>query len=352
MNFEAIEATYENFFVPRFQVDVGGTTLTDASGAISDLSVSTTVDGADRFSFTLINLFDLERREFEDLDWSSIEKDTPVEIALGYANTLKPVFAGRIEASEPSFQSSGVATVRVSGYGPLHRLMVGTRTETWDRDTVEDSVTDSAVVAKLLDRGGYGFGDVTIDDTSLEFPRIVQDNKTDYQFLVERAYRYNYEVFAHRDTFQFRAPRDDRPPVLELSYGESLQSFVPEFNRANDVSEIVVRWSDRKGRDEIEGRADGEDPTAESRVVRIPVESKQEADRAAEAEAARLRQNRLRGSGETIGVPELVAGSTVQFSGVTAQFNGLYYVESADHWFSSNGYTTSFQVRKSQGDSR
>ncbi|MFC4360602.1 phage late control D family protein [Halobium salinum] len=345
MTFEPIEGTYEDFYVPRFEIATSGTTYTDATGEIAQLSVKTSVEGANRFSFTLTHPFDLERREFEEIDWASLERDRPVEISMGYADTLKPVFLGSVQSAEPSFPTSGVPTIEVSGYGRLHELMVGNRTKTWDRDTVEDRVTDAAVVQKVLDRGSYGFGGTTIDDTELEFTRIIQDNKSDYQFLTERARRYNYEVFTHRDEFYFRAPHDDDPPTLTLAYGESLLSFSPQRNQANDVSEVVVRWSDRNGREEIVGRASGEEPSGDPRVVRMPVESKREADRVAEAEAVRIRQDRLRGSGETIGIPELVAGITVQLEGLTGEFNGLYYVESAEHRLSTDGYVTSFQVR-------
>lgn len=345
MTFEPLEGKYEDFYVPRFEIDLAGSTFTDATGDIAQLSVSTNVEGASRFSYTLTHPFDLERREFEEIDWASLETDSPVAISMGYADALEPVFLGSVQSAEPSFPTNGIPTVEVSGYGRLHELMVGNRTKTWDRDTVEDRVTDAAVVSKLLSRGGYGFGATTVDDTELEFPRIIQDNKTDYQFLTERAKRYNYEVFTHLDEFHFRAPRDGEQPTLTLAYGESLLSFSPQLNRTNDVSEVVVRWSDRKGRDEIEGRASGDDPSGEPHVVRTPVESKQEADRVAEAEAARIRQNRVRGSGETIGIPELVAGITVQLEGLTAQFNGLYYVESAEHKLSTDGYVTSFEVR-------
>lgn len=346
MSLAAVRKKYDDFYMPRFAVEVDGTTFTETTGVVSQLSVSTTVDGADRFSFSLNNLFSPESGEFEGIDWALTETDTPVSVSMGYGNALERMVVGTVESAEPQFPADGVPTVEVSGYGRLHELMTGTKTKTWDRDTVEDRVTDANVVSKVLDRGGYDFGTVVVDETELEFPRIIQDNKTDYQFFVDRAKKYNYEVFVGTDTFYFRAPRENEPSTFELAYGESLRSFTPQLNRSNDVSEVKVRWNDRKGRDVIEGRAEGTDPSAESRVVRTPVESRREADRIAKAEADRIKQGRITGRGETIGVPEIVAGITVELSGVTRRFDGRYYVESADHQLSTGGYTTTFTVRK------
>ena len=349
MSLAAVREKYDDFHIPRFEIDVAGTTFTETSGVISDLSVNTGLDKADHFSFTLNNLFNPEKRRFEGIDWEFIETEGATEISMGYGDALEPMFVGTVESAEPSFPANGVPTISVSGFGRSHELMTGTNSETWDKTPAEDRVTDAAVVEKVLSRGGYGFGEVTIDDTALELPRIVQDNQTDYAFLTERARRYNYEVFIRGDSFGFRAARTDEPPTLQLGYGDSLVSFSPQLNKSKDVSEVTVNWSDRRGRNEIEGTAEGNDPNGESKDIRTPVESTAEATRMAKSEVARIQQDRVRGSGETIGLPELVAGTTVRLDGLTERFSGVYYVESADHRISTGGYTTSFQARKVTG---
>ncbi|WP_458210353.1 phage late control D family protein [Haladaptatus sp. NG-SE-30] len=345
MSLAAFREKYNDFYVPRFKIDLAGTELTEASGIISDLSVSTSHSKANHFSFTLNNLFNPEESQFEDIDWEFLETEGVTKISMGYGDALEPMLVGKVESAEPEFPANGVPTIGVSGYGRLHELMSGTKSETWDKDPNPDRVTDAAVVEKVLERGEYGFDEVTIDKTDLELPRIVQDNKTDYDFLTERAKRYNYEVFVQRDSFGFRAPRDGEPPKVQLAYGESLLSFSPQLNKTKDVKEIRVEWSNRRGRKKIEASVKGNDPNGETKVIRTPVESTAEAKRRAESEDARIRQNRVRGSGETIGLPELVAGTTVQLDGLTDRFSGTYYIESADHSISTGGYTTSFQAR-------
>jgi hypothetical protein len=59
----------------------------------------------------------------------------------------------------------------------------------------------------------------------------------------------------------------------------------------------------------------------------------------------RLNQ-RLTGSGSTIGDPRIVAGSVLKLEGLGVQFGGLYRVTNARHSIDGGGYRTSFDVRK------
>ena len=346
MSLEPFGKKYDHFYVPRFEIDLAGRVLSDADGVVSDLSVSTSHDKADTFSFTLNNLFDPEQRQFQEIEWESLESDGPVEISMGYEDELRSMVVGRVESAEPEFPSNGVPTIGVSGFGRLHEMMSGTKSKTWDKIPAEDRVTDAAVVEDVLSTRGYKFEEKTVEKTDLELPRIVQDNQTDYDFLSKRASRYNYEVFVQGNTFAFRKPPDDESPKITLGYGDSLLSFSPQLNKSKGVKNVTVNWSARKGRKPIEASVTGDDPRGEPMVIRAPVESEAEAERLARSEVARIRQGRIRGSGETVGLPELVAGETVRLEGLTERFSGVYYVESADHRLSTGGYTTSFRARK------
>jgi phage protein D len=59
----------------------------------------------------------------------------------------------------------------------------------------------------------------------------------------------------------------------------------------------------------------------------------------------RLNQ-RLTGSGSTIGDPRIRAGAVLRLEGIGEQFGGLYRVTSATHSLDSGGYRTQFEARK------
>ena len=56
--------------------------------------------------------------------------------------------------------------------------------------------------------------------------------------------------------------------------------------------------------------------------------------------------NRLTGTGSTVGDPAIKAGRVIDLQGLGGQFGGLYRVTSATHTIDGSGYRTSFEVRK------
>ncbi|WP_152042263.1 phage late control D family protein [Salinigranum salinum] len=337
MSLAAFGEKYRGFYTPRFTVGVGSTTFTESSGVISDLSVDTAVDRADRASFTLNYPFDHETGEFDGLDWTAFEPGVDLAVSMGYADELEPLFVGRIQSVEPTFPSGEGPTVRVSGYGLIHEMTRGTRSRSWD------DATDSDVAREIA--SDHGFTDLTVESTDLERPKIIQQGQSDYSFLEGLAERNYFELFARRDAFEFGPPRQRSEPIATLRYGESLDSFSPTINRAEQVGTVVVRGWDPATREPIVGRAEhGESSAAGTRVLEIPVGSTEEANRIAEADLNRTLQGEVEGSAETVGLPEIQAGEWVRLEGTGERFTGNYYVESATHTLGASGYRTTFQI--------
>jgi hypothetical protein len=56
--------------------------------------------------------------------------------------------------------------------------------------------------------------------------------------------------------------------------------------------------------------------------------------------------NRLTGSGTSIGDPRIRAGAVIRLEGLGPDFSNDYRVTSATHTIDGSGYRTSFEVRK------
>jgi len=56
--------------------------------------------------------------------------------------------------------------------------------------------------------------------------------------------------------------------------------------------------------------------------------------------------NRLTGSGSSIGDLRIKASRVINFEGLGEQFSGLYRITSATHSLDGSGFRTNFQVRK------
>lgn len=338
MEYDQLRDQYGGFDLPRFDFTVGSTTFQEREEVVADLVVDATVDGADHFSATLVYPFDFETREFEGLDWDLFTPDTSISISMGYGDDRTQLFAGTISSIQARFDAESVPSVQVSGYGPLHEMMRGTASRSWDELTDSDVVRDVA--------SAYAFSEVVVDDTGVTHRKIVQDRQSDYRFLDERATRYGFEFFSRLDALFFRAPDYERDPVVTLRYGGSLESFEPEINTASQVESIDVRHWDPTAKEELVGSAtaSGDSGGSGTAVIRAPVRSLDEATRLAEGALARVSEGLVHARGQTIGIPELVPGETVHVADVSERFSRDYYIEQATHRLGPSGYTTSFEL--------
>jgi uncharacterized protein len=79
--------------------------------------------------------------------------------------------------------------------------------------------------------------------------------------------------------------------------------------------------------------------------VRCPTYDQTQADSLARSILTKRSESLLKGSGESIGLPLLKPGITINLNGLGKKFSRLYYVEKTTHRMSTSGYTTSFNVR-------
>lgn len=356
---EDLQERYGDFSTPRFRVKVDDETFRGSEGVISGLEVDTTLDGADRFSFTLNYPFDHAAGTFGDLDWELFSAGASVTIWMGYGDKLgpapaengsepEPMFIGNINSVKPDYPGQGGPTVDVSGYGLQHEMTRSTRSVSWDGRPVAEVVTEIASEY-------FGEQNVTVKDADVRPEKLIQEKQNDYRFLERIANKYGFELFSRLDAFHFeaRSPRDARiarsDPRVTLRYGESLISFSPEINDSDQVSKVEVRHWDPAGKKEIVGSAERENGGAGKTVLRIPVQSRDEADRRAESELKRISEAFVQGNGETWGIPEIRAGETIKLEGMDDMFSKKYYVKRATHRMESSGYRTTFEVTERIG---
>lgn len=325
-------------YSPRFNVTVDGKKYQEPGGRIADLVVETTIDGADRFSFTLNYPFDEELGEFSGLDWSAFEIGKPVEIAMGYGGdgTLTPLLTGKIASIQSAFALGNGPSVSVSGYGLLRETMKGTSSDSWADERIGTAVEDVL--------SSYSFSNVRVSDADTKRVKLIQDNQSDFRFVQELAENYGFEFSAERDEVSF-TPRNSRgdDPVAELWYGEALHEFHAEIKQTQQEHSVEVRSWDVQNKEEIVATA-GSRNADHTEVFRVPVMSKQEAKRLAKKKHSQFADGIIEGHGEADGTPEIRAGETIHLAEMGEKFSGDYYVTQATHRMGGSGYRTSFEV--------
>lgn len=379
----------ENFFVPHFEVELAGTELPDSvihdvqqvtyRDSVADAGAQQgggggRQDNLDSFELTLNN-WDAEKQTFKYEPPSSgtydklFEPGKELDLRMGYAGRLRLMLTGQITTIEPNFTESGPATISVRGVNVLHKLRKRQHTWAWP-----ETAKDSDIAVELgrhrnddANRPGLGMRVVINEEAAAnEQPEFVfMNNQYDIAFLLERAHRRGYALQLRHDgeeEYLYFGPSDQvRQVTYQLEWGKSLTSFRPTLTTANQVEKVTVRGWDRNRRRAIEGTAQipqdcrvNSDHEAVARDVHgreevitgRPVRNEAEAKRMAKDILCNFRRDLVRGSGATVGLPDLRAGSRVVIRNLGPRFSGNYFVTSSTHTIGPNGYRTTFESRR------
>jgi phage protein D/phage baseplate assembly protein gpV len=153
---------------------------------------------------------------------------------------------GEITAVEPEYPYGSVPLLMLRGYDRAHRLHRGKKTRTFLQ------VTDSDMVTRIARE--YGLRP-EIDATTEVHEYIMQNNQTDYEFIMERARRIGFNFLVEDRSLVFKKPANMPSETIELEYGETLRHFRPRMSTASQFKEVLVRGWDAVNKREIIGSA-------------------------------------------------------------------------------------------------
>ncbi|KYC36097.1 hypothetical protein WA1_40880 [Scytonema hofmannii PCC 7110] len=379
MDIVELEKKYGNFYAPVFQIKVNGKDImtlgednTKESLEISSVTIDNTLDGADTFSFTVNNAFDLARRELLTFVDEILVFDAPVEIRFGYGSLLKTLMIGILVTVKISFPSGGAPQVEVGGFDVSHRMMKQMKPRNWndkkDSEVVKVIAEEYKLQINNTDNDDPFPNQASVEETGVIHPQIVkQEKENDFEFLKRLAERNYYEFFVFRNTLYFRKPARESDPVVILEWNKSLVSFSPEFDIAERVFEVKVMGQNTEKKINIEATAkidndeikkmfqrkteaeqQGRTVTNQlvSEQVKQPVTSKEHAEHMARAILLKKHENILKGSGESIGIPDILAGTNINLLGLGSKFSQKYYLQKTNHSISNSGYKTTFDVNR------
>ena len=345
---------YGAFLNPVFRITVDGEDVREKYLAeVMNVSFDDALDVSHRFSFT-VNDARLANGQYKIADSGLFEPGKIVEVKMGYHDKLTTMILGEITSLRPNFPSSGGPQIEVSGYDLFYQLTRTRSNKTWinkrDSEVVEEIIKNSKAKQKLNPH---------IEKTSVTLEEIVQNGETDYAFIKKLAEHNFFEFSIKGKDVYFGPPQQNAAPVITLEYGRSLQSFAPEVNTSNQVSEVVVRGWDPNNKNEIIGKAkktsgggqSGAETmaklygTVEQTVTNTPVYSQQQADLLAQSLFNKMSVGLVQGNAECIGIPEIRAGTSVILQGLGKKYSQTYFVERSTHTIDNSGYRTNFSVR-------
>jgi uncharacterized protein len=374
-------------YVPDFQIQINGDNIPVALRAsISSLSYQDGLEGADRVEITLAN------EQLRWLDHPLLQVDNGFKLRIGYAGTpLEEVFVGEITGVEPTFPNGGMPTLKIVAQDFLQRLTKGSKDRSFNLSIpsvgnfpLPDVFAVSLVSATNLlipnpdpIEGALAIlitlaTTIVADSPSSKQGQLRRQKESDFEFLSKVSRDNGWEMFIDHTmeprgyVLRFKFLVQDYSPSVTLKWGESLMDFTPRLTTVGDVAGIsarvwisslkielvlIVSWDfDRAAFDvqiypNLMGDID-EDVGANKKTLAIAPTSPALAPQHILRELLPRLNNRLTGSGSSIGNPNIKAGSVINLEGLGGQFSGLYRITSATHSIDSGGYRTSFQVRK------
>jgi uncharacterized protein len=346
--------------VPAFAVRVNGSLLPEpVRGDVVEVSVHQDVDLPGMFTVRLID-WDADRRRVTWSEPGLFDPGAPVEVHLGYVGRLQPLLSGEVTGLELEVDEGRAPMLVVRGYDRRHRLMRGQLTRTFVQ------LTDSEIAQRIGTERGLA---VEATRTTPRYDHVLQHNRTDLDFLTERAGRIGYEVDVDDRTLLFRPRRQPRPPVVVLQRTEGLLSFLPRLTTMGQTRGAVVQgWNPAdpvQPQSQLRAVVGTDDPSAAggtpapgtpappgalsagNRTVIRPLADQAEAAALADGLVDSTEPWRVEGSGVCIGRTDLRAGRAVRIDGLGSRFSGQYAVTAAVHTYDpSRGYRTAFEVRK------
>ncbi len=372
--------------VPDFQLTLNGNPAIEQRHEIVSITYRDSINEVDSFEFSVAN-WDADRGKPKYDPPSTkaystmFSPGTKVRLEMGYKDSLRLMTTGVITAIESSWSDSP-STLTVRGLNALHSLRRIEHTKSWQ------NTTDSDLAAKLGQmpisdtHPGLGIPVRTNPRNEQARPFVQMQNAYDIVFLLERARLNDYEVVLHEpdatSTTRYITfgPSDVTTPIYRLEWGKSLLSFRYTLDVSNQVGTLLVRGTDRRANNPVEGKAKWTDiitdadertrmrlvaPGFEDRThveVGQVVRTQREADTLALDLLRRKLKDMLQANGTTVGLPDLRAGRKLGIAGFAQRtqrdtptglpnlIEGEYFVTESTHTFGAGGYRTDFKARR------
>jgi phage protein D len=357
----------QDFYVPTFQLKLQGKPQgQEVVRDVLSVAYKDSLEQFDSFEIT-INNWDADARAFKFVDDDLFDPGKEVELWMGYygPDRLRRMIRGEITSLRPTFPAGGPPTLAISGLNLLHRL------RTKQESHAYENLTDSEIAEQIGGRLGL---EVRTDDTARaneeRYRYLFQDNQYDILFLWGRARSLGYDLFVEEDPdtgasrLYFGPTVNLERTTYRLSWGKSLIQFQPNLTTANQVGEVTVRGWDAENKKKIEYTAkrseiktkgvgaEGGQAAIEASfnqrkevIADRPIHSEQEAKTLAIETLERIAKDLVKGSGATVGLPDLRAGGVVEIDGLGTRFSGRYFITATSHAIADGGYQVQFECR-------
>lgn len=270
-------------------------------------------------------------------DKTSVKRDDPITIELGYEDAMKKVFTGTVDTVEP-----GISGVVISGFSvaaPLTRIKM---------HQVYEKQTAGAIVKDLADRASLSIK--TVED-GISFPMyVVDDAKPIYSHMRELAGLCGFDLFMTPDG-EVVFKKYQKKKAVTFTYGIDIidvtaKTLTPlatsvkvfEESPSSFKGADTAHWLSKKVIGGVSGSGD-----QVYMICNPAIRDKDTADQVAAAVLGSLTIP-MAGTLKTIGEPTVKLGDTIEIKDMPdARMNDTFEVTRVSHAFSmEEGFVTTF----------
>src|SRR4051812_33353370 len=203
----------------------------ELKGSVIGVRVTDDMDKSSRF---WVHLSDIDRK------WTKQDKFKPgtaIEIKLGYQGQLKSVCKGEVANVEIVVTADGPTRLVVAGVDKGHSFDRGTVTKTYK------DVKDSDLASQVAQRHGLS---ADVEDSKVVHDYVIQNNLSDYDFLMQRAALAGFRVYVDDKKLTFKKPQLGAEPAATLTWRENISRFIQEVNTFDQASKMTTSGWDPK----------------------------------------------------------------------------------------------------------
>jgi len=371
----------QNFLAPQFRIELKGQSLgNEVIRDVLQVSYKDDLESLDAFDFTIYDWdpVELSTKYSSPYDengqprtLSGSETNVPnfepgarVDLFMGYygSEELVLMMSGKIASSAVSFPATGAPMLTVRVLNLLFDLQRSQESLTFEEKTPTEIAQEIASNLEIELQSEPG------DEQPIAF--IGMNNEYPIIFLARLARNQGYDLFVNLEDEDepklFFGLRQNATQEYELEWGKSLIQFTPVLKLKDQKEKVIVRgwnsaesganrtieaeatWADLEVNMPDEKLLEQIEFSSSSAIEEItdqPVSGEEAAFALAKGALRRIVQGVITGSGSTVGVPRLRAGSRLLLKGMGLRYSHNYIVTQSTHKIDGNGYTTDFSAR-------
>jgi phage protein D len=176
--------------------------------------------------------------------------ESELSIHMGYKDDVDEVFSGEVLGFRGIFSESGSEQLEVTGCNILHKLNHASHFRSYEQKA------PAAVIKELIE--GYSLK-AEVDDFGVSSAFVSEENRTDYEYLMELAGVYGKQIYAAGSTVYVKNEITVRQDEIIYEWGKSLVSLEVTHNIQELVSGVdFIGWDNLKN-ESFAGKAEMKD---------------------------------------------------------------------------------------------